>query len=146
MSEILAFDTSTLVKDMELVREYCRMGRRVRDEVAIPVSYPLKEIEINSVAHDWRELGWNSQEQHFLWKSLYELIGEELNVRDVNPFLTNHIGDTNWVSLKEGQFEIALNVSKSPEQEVSFLERRGRREEAIKRKGIPYGNRIQNKE
>lgn len=111
-----------LIEDMQRVRDYCRLGRSIRNTYNIPVAYPLKEIECNAIG------------QNFLWKELRQLICDELNVYQENPFLTDHSGDPAWVFLKDGTLEIALNISKSLEQETSYQLRKSKRQQAQARK------------
>lgn len=124
-----------ILNPMQLVREFCTIGHRIRREHDIPVSYPLHEAEINAVA---LAPGFT------LLQDEYQLIADELNVDSINPFLTDEqMPYQEWV-IGEKQFGdltlfLRLDITKDHHLDSRHAQRKANREEALRRKklGLP---------
>lgn len=110
-----------ILRDMDNVRKYCQMINRIRSRRGLAVSYPLQEVQINSI------------ETGILMSELRQLIADEVNVDHVEPFiLDNNEGD--WEVEKEEEFTVVLNMTKSDAQQARYEARREKRNAAQARK------------
>jgi hypothetical protein len=114
------------MKRMQLCRDICSLAHRLRRENNLPVRLPLKELQFSGV---------------FLPKEYQKLIKDDLNVVDINPFISkgefDHIEvgcGENWAELKENDIVLALNIHLDDWQIKEEQEAKKRRQSIMKNK------------
>jgi len=117
---------NTVLEKMEVTRNICHLAHRLRRESKIPVKVPIKEIQYSGV---------------FLTKAYRDLIGDDINARDVNSFILkgefDHIEKgcgEEWIEHTEGDLTIALNIHLDDWQLLEGKKAKERRDKIIKRK------------
>lgn len=125
-------ENKAILKPMEIVREYCRLGHKLRQMYNIPVSYPLYEARINIC-----ELPYSTQDGLTLIKDERQLIADELNVDWVEPVYTApQSAYATSVEIKENGYKLSLDITKDHYLDRRYQERTSKRKEAETRKNL----------
>ena len=119
----------SVTKSMEIVREYCRLGHKLRQTNGIPAAYPLYEFRVNEA-----DFGYLNNE-------LRQIIAEEINVDYVEPII-----DSSWstfatvATLQEAGYRVALDITQDHFLSRIYEHRQNERRASQERKdkGLAY--------
>jgi hypothetical protein len=126
-----------ILEPMKIVREYCRLGHKLRQKYNIPVSYPLYEIRINVL-----DLPYHTDDGLSLLKAERQLIADELNIEWVEPIMTAPWSKYATVAkLQEKEYYIEIDITKDHYLDRLFEERVNHRKEMQRRKDNDYEKR-----
>lgn len=112
-------DEKMILEPMRIVREYCRLGHKLRSKYNIPVTYPLYEMKINVL-----DLPYAKIDNLTILKAERQLIADELNIDFIEPvYISTWSKYATVVSLREGDYEISVDITKDHYLERRYQER-----------------------
>jgi hypothetical protein len=104
-----------LANQMSEARKICSIGHKLRKKNNLPNSLPLEEIQFEGC---------------FLWKGVYELIAEELNCRNINPFFCFE-KDEKWDTEEQANLKVALRTDITAENQAAYDRQRAYRKKMM---------------
>lgn len=94
-----------ILNQMSIVRTYCSMGHNLRKKNNLPVSLRITEVQFNGCPSK------QHPKHNFLWREFYEMIADELNAENINPFFCFDGGI--WDVAENGNYKIAIRTDVS---------------------------------
>lgn len=113
-----------VIQMMKDCREICRIASKLRNIHKLPNRLPLKELQYSG---------------KFLWKSYQNLIRDDANVVDINPFICKAEQERyneQWVEIEENGIKVALNIQLDDWQILQEHQTRERRRKIMENKKI----------
>lgn len=123
-----------ILTPMTIIREYCRLGHKLRNQYNLPVAYPLHEMCINIL-----ELPWAKDNGYCFLQEELQLISDELNIDWIEPVHTGTWSKyATVVTLREGDYEIKVDITKDHYLDRRYEERLAHRAKMQERKDNAY--------
>jgi len=99
--------SQNIIEEMDRVRRYCQIGNSIRKKNNLPTSLRLNEVQVEETGKD------------FLCKELLQLIADELNCWEINPFILHQAGEK-WETVTENGLTLSLRLDVLPHWKAEY--------------------------